>query len=310
MPGIYRGGKQELLSFEVILGQTLSGLSVAMVLFLIAVGLSIIFGTLNVLNMAQGAVYMLGAYFCFWLTSTLVTIPGTFWLVLIISPLMVALIGGVVEVLLIRRTYGWDIMYQFILTFALILVITDVCKLAWGKEFHSVPTPWPLQGAISIWGTILPTYKLFIIFSGIAVFVALWSFFRYTRWGATIRAITYNAEMMSALGENTPRACSMVFMLGCWLSGLAGTLVAPMSTVIIGMDMTALISCFVIVVIGGLGSLTGAFIGAIALGFLQSFGILIMPELDMVFPFVLMAIVLIARPYGLMGRRIMGKVEL
>ena len=281
----------------------MSGLSGGMLIYLIAVGLSLIFGTLRVLNLAHGALYMLGAYLCVWLTSSFQQIPGMFWWALVLGPLLVALFGGLVEVVLLRRIYGWHFMYQFILTFALILIVGDLAKLLWGGGFHSIKYPWPLRGTIQVAGGTFPLYNLFLVAMGLAVFFGLKALLNFTRLGKVIRGVTYNREVMNALGENVPAIYTVVFMLGCWLGGLGGALATPLVTVTLGMDMTVIIQCFIVVVIGGLGSLTGAFIGALILGLVEAFGIMVMPQLAIAFGFILMAVVLIVRPFGLMGKR-------
>ncbi|MEE9421003.1 MAG: branched-chain amino acid ABC transporter permease [Desulfatiglandaceae bacterium] len=282
--------------------QLLSGMSVGMVIFLIAVGLSLIFGTLQVLNLAHASIYMLGAYLCFWISSMLSQVSGSFWWSLLMAPLLVAMFGGFLEVLLLRRIYGREMLDQFLLTFALILIIGDLCKLAWGVEYHTVDTPWPLDKAIIFGGLVFPRYNIFLILSGPLIYVGLWSLIRYTRLGSVVRAVTYNREMANALGVNVPLVYTGVFMLGCWLAGLGGALVAPMSAVMPGMDMVVLIDCFIIVVIGGLGSISGAFLGSMIFGLVTAFGILVAPRLAIAFGFILMIVVLIIRPWGLMGK--------
>ena len=290
------------MTFQGLIIQLLSGLSVGMVIFLIAVALSIIFGTLRILNLAHGSLYMLGAYLCFWISSTLSQVSGVFWWTLILAPLGVALFGGFLEVLLLRRIYSREMLEQFLLTFALILIIGDLCKLGWGVDYHVVDTPWPLNGPIIFRGILFPRYNVFLILCGPLIYVGLWSLIRYTRLGRVIRAVTYNREMANALGVNVSVVYTAVFMLGCWLAGLGGALVAPMSAVMPGMDMVVLIDCFIIVVIGGLGSLSGAFLGSLIFGLVTAFGILIAPRLAIAFGFILMIIVLIIRPWGLMGK--------
>lgn len=287
---------------ENIIRQFLSGLSLAMVVFITAAGLSLIFGTLRVLNLAHGSIYMLGAFLCYWLTSTFSQIPGIFWLALIIAPIGAALFGGVIEILLLRRIYGLHIMYQWILTFGLVLFIGDICKLIWGVEIHMVSPPWPFQGSANICGVFFPSYNIFVILLGILIFLGLWALLRYTKLGKIIRAATYNSEMVNALGINIPLVYTCVFMVGCWLAGLGGSLMAPMSAVILGMDASIIIECFIIVVIGGLGSTLGAFLGAIIFGLAYALGIVIVPKVAIGLGFIIMAIILIVRPWGLMGR--------
>jgi len=277
-------------------------MSVGMVIFLIAVGLSLIFGTLQVLNLAHASFYMLGAYLCFWISSMLSQLSGSFWWSLLMAPLLVAMFGGFLEVLLLRRIYAREMLDQFLLTFALILIIGDLCKLAWGVDYHTVDTPWPLDKAVIFGGLMFPSYNLFLILCGPLIYVGLWSLIRYTRLGSVVRAVTYNREMANALGVNVPIVYTGVFMLGCWLAGLGGALVAPMSAVMPGMDMAVLIDCFIIVVIGGLGSISGAFLGSMIFGVVTAFGILVAPRLAIAFGFIIMIVVLIIRPWGLMGK--------
>ena len=290
------------MTFQGFIIQILSGLSTGMVIFLIAVGLSLVFGTLRVLNLAHGALYMLGAYMCYWISSVVVQTSGSFWWALLLAPVGVALFGGLVEVLLLRRIYDREHLDQYLLTFALVLVVGDLCKLAWGVEFLLVSTPWPLNGPVFVMGMPFPSYNIFLIFCGPLVFMGLWALIRYTRLGKIIRAITYNREMANALGTNVPLVYTVVFMLGCWLAGLGGTLVVPTSSAMPGMDMVVLIECFIIIVIGGLGSLPGAFLGSLIFGLVNAFGILVAPRLAVAFGFILMIIVLIIRPWGLMGK--------
>jgi len=290
------------MSFQLALLQFMSGLSGGMLVFIIAIGLTLIFGTLKVLNLAHGSIYMLGAFMCFWIVSSFPNVPGIFWWTFIICPLVCALAGGLIDRLCLRRIYDWDVMYQYIITFGLMMIIGDLCKLFWGRGFHSINYPWPLAGSVLLAGIPFPVYNLFLIAAGVLIFFGLWSLLNFTRLGAVIRAVTFNREMAGALGKNVEKIYTFMFMLGSGLGGLAGVLVTPMSTVTLGMDVVVIIQCFIVVVIGGLGSLTGAFLGAIILGLANSFGILFFPRLAIAFGYILLAIVLIIRPYGLMGK--------
>ena len=290
------------MNIEAVWGQVLSGLSVGMVLFLIAVGLSVSFGTLKILNLAHGSIYMVGGFLCYWFTSAFANIPGIFWLTLIVAPITVALLGGLIEIFLLRRIYATEMLYQYILTFGLILIFGELCKLIWGVGYHTVSVPWPVDGKMSVFGLIYPVYNIFLICCGVAVFIGLMALMRFTSLGRIIRAVTFNREIANALGINVPRVYTGVFMLGCWLAGLAGTVMPPMSVVALGTDMAVIIDCFIIVVIGGMGSLPGAFIGAIILGLVNAFGITLLPKLTVAFGFLLMIIVLIIRPWGLLGK--------
>lgn len=290
------------MTWEAFAGQTLSGISVGMVLFLIAAGLSIIFGTLKVLNLAHGSLYMTGSFFCYGVTSFLAQFQGVFWWALLFAPLLVALLGGIIEFFLLRRIYDQEMLYQYILTFALILILGDALKFFFGVGYQTVAAPWPVNGKVLLWGLSFPTYNLFLIACGVAVFIGLMALMRYTALGRNVRAVTYNREMANALGINVPKVYTGVFMLGSYLAGLAGTLMPPMSVVALGSDMAVIIECFIIVVIGGLGSLSGAFLGAIILGLLNAFGIYIIPKLAVAFAFMLMVVILIVRPWGLLGK--------
>lgn len=292
------------MSTEAIIGSVISGLSTGMVFFLVAAGLSVIFGALDIINLAHGSFYMVGTFFCFQSTLWLGSIPGVYWWTVVLAPIGVALVGGLTERVFLRRIYDVHILYQLILTFAFILIVEELCKLIWGVGYHTISVPWPLTGAVSIGGMLFPVYNLFLIGFGIITFVGLEALFQSTGLGKTIRGVTYNREMAGALGINVPLVYTGVFMLGCWLAGLAGTLMAPMTVVKLGSDLDVLLNCFIVVVIGGLGSLPGAFIGATILGLVTSFGIAIVPGLAIVFGFLLMAIILIIRPYGLMGKRV------
>lgn len=285
-----------------ILVQTLSGISVGMVIFLIAVGLSLIFGALRVLNLAHGSLYMIGAYLSFWVASLMPDSDYSFWWTLLLAPLGAALFGGLLEVLLIRRIYQREHVDQFLLTFGLILVIGDLVKILWGVEFNMVQGPSELSGGLEIMGTRFPVYNLFLIGCGIVIYLALSLLMNFTSLGRTVRAMTYERNMVSALGINVPMTYTLVFMLGCWLAGVGGTLIAPIQAVRPGMDIDILIECFIVVVVGGLGSLSGAFVGALLFGILNAFGILLAPRLAIAFGFMLMIVVLVIRPWGLMGK--------
>jgi branched-chain amino acid transport system permease protein len=289
------------MSMEAVLGQILSGVSLGMVWFLIAAGLSIIFGTLKILNLAHGSIYMLGGFLCYHITSTLSTVPGAFWIALLIAPLLTALIGGLIEILLLRRIYSLEMIYQYILTFGLILIVGEVCKMIWGAGYNTVAVPWPFHDTVNLFGLAFPKYNLFLICMGVAVFLGLRFLMMSTDLGGILRAVTHNREMANALGIDVPRVYTGVFMLGCWLAGLAGTLMPPMSVVALGADVSVIIDCFIIVVIGGLGSLSGAFLGALILGLTTAFGLYIIPKLSVAFGFILMIVILIIRPWGLMG---------
>jgi branched-chain amino acid transport system permease protein len=280
----------------------MSGLSVGMFLFLVSVGMSLIFGVTRIVNLAHGSLYMVGAYLMVTLVEVLPDRPWSFWLALLLAPLGVAALGGLIEMGLLRRIYGRDPLMQLILTFGLILVIGTLVLLAWGPDNKSVSRPEALAGSVQIFGQPFPSYYLLVLGLAPAVAVGLWLIFYRTRWGMLIRAATVDREMLGALGVNVAVLYTQVFVFGSWLAGLGGALAAPTVAVALGMDGDVLTTAFVVVVIGGLGSFAGSFISALLVGLLQSFGILIFPAVSIVLLFAIMAIVLIVRPWGLLGR--------
>ncbi len=275
----------------------------AMFLFFVASGLSLIFGVTRMINFAHGAFYMLAAYLAYSLAGSLALGGASFYLAILLASLGVALLGGLVEICLLRRIYRAPELYQLLLTFALVLVISDVVKFFWGTENRMGPSPPGLSGSVVLFGQLFPTYDLLILVLGPSVALALWATFAHTRWGTLVRAATADREMVGALGVNEAWLFTAVFVLGSWLAGLAGALQIPRQALTTVMHANVLVDAFVVVVIGGMGSVTGALLGALLVGILQSLGILFLPRgFDLAIMFVLMAGVLIVRPWGLLGR--------
>ena len=288
------------LSF--VFAQALSGLTTAMFLFLIASGLSLIFGVLRVLNFAHGTFYMLGAYGAYQFVQWLGPGPGMFWVAVLGAALGVAILGGLVERLLLRHLYDREELYQLLFTYALVLVLSDFAKIIWGTQQKGVVRPPELTGAVSLFGATIPYYNLFIVALGLAVAVAFWLVLQRTRMGRLIRAAALDRETLGALGVNVSALYTGVFVLGSFLGGLGGALVAPVRSIVPGMDTEIIVEAFVVVVIGGLGSFWGTFLGALIYGQVLSFGILFFPRFSIFAVFALMAAVLILRPWGLLGR--------
>ena len=288
------------LSF--LFAQALSGFTAAMFLFLIAAGLSLIFGVLRVLNFAHGSFYMLGAYLAYQVVQWASGAPGWFWWAALGAAAGIALLGGLVERLLLQHLYRREELYQLLFTYALVLILSDAAKVVWGTGQLSVSRPPALTGAVRLFGTYLPYYNLFILLLGPAVALAFWLILQRTRVGRLIRAAALDREMLGALGVNVNRLYTGVFVLGSFLAGLGGALVTPVKTVVPGMDVEIIVEAFIVVVIGGLGSFWGTFLGAIIYGQVLSFGILIFPRFSIFSVFALMAVVLILRPWGLLGR--------
>ena len=288
------------LSF--VFAQSLSGLTAAMFLFLIASGLSLIFGVLRVLNFAHGTFYMLGAYSAYQIVMWLGPGPGMFWVAVLGAALGIAVLGGVVERFLFRHLYGKEELYQLLFTYALVLVLSDVAKIIWGTQQKSVSRPPGLTGSVSVWGATIPYYNLFILVLGPALALAFWFVLQRTRAGRFIRAAALDRETLGALGVNVSALYTGVFVLASFLGGLGGALVTPVRTIVPGMDTEIIVEAFVVVVVGGLGSFWGTFLGSVIYGQVLSFGILFFPRFSIFSVFALMAVVLIIRPWGLLGR--------
>lgn len=282
--------------------QLLAAVSYGMMLFLIASGLTLIFGVTRILNFAHGGMFMIGAYLA--VTAGLMlpaNLPG-FLLILLVGLVGLMLLGAAVEVGLLRRIYRAPHEFQLLLTFALVFVIGDAVKLIWGRQDYRLEVPDFLQGASRALGLTFPTYRLFLIGFGLLVAAGLWYILNRTRWGIFVRSATMDRDMLSALGVNTGRLFTGVFALGAGLAGLGGALAAPIFAVGPGLHVQVIIEAFVVVVIGGMGSIGGALVGALLVGLVNAFGVLAFPDLALVMTFALMAIVLVVRPRGLFGK--------
>jgi branched-chain amino acid transport system permease protein len=281
--------------------QLLTGLASAASLFLVASGLSIIFGVTRIVNFAHGAFYMLGAYVAYSLTERFSGALG-FWGGIIMAALVVAALGVLVEMLLLRRIYHAPELFQLLATFGLTLMVEDLVVLVWGPSDLVGPRAPGLKGAIDFFGQRIPSYDLFLIALGPLVLGLLWLIFQRTRWGILVRAATQDRDMVAALGVNQKWLFTSVFALGVFLAALGGALQIPRDAVHHAMDLRIIVDVFVVVVIGGLGSVVGAFIAAVLVSELNAFGILIFPKISIILVFLVMAVVLIVRPWGLLGR--------
>lgn len=280
--------------------QFLNGLVSGMLLFIMAAGLSLIFGQMNVINLSHGAFYLLGGY----IGLTLRVIPqlDNFWLALILAPILVAVIGVAIERFLLRRFYGGHHhLEQVLLTFGIALVASDLIQWNWGAYVESVPPPDLLAGQVPIFGIQFPIYRLSIILFGLLLALILWIFLERTRLGAIVRAGVSDAQMVSGLGINIELVFAGVFALGIALAALAGVIGAPIRSLYPGLDFEILILTVVVVVVGGLGTLKGAFWGALLIGMADTFGKALIPEFSLFLIFAVMAIVLLIRPSGLFG---------
>ncbi len=281
--------------------QLLTGLASASSLFLAASGLSIIFGVTRVVNFAHGAFYMLGAYAAYSATEALQGAAG-FWGGLVLAALAVAAIGALIEMTLLRRIYAEPELFQLLATFGVTLVIEDLAILIWGPSDLVGRRAPGFRGAVDILGHQIPTYDLFLIVLGPCVLALLWILFHRTRWGILVRAATQDRTMVAALGVNQKWLFTSVFTLGIFLAALGGAIQIPRDAVTHTMDLGIIVEVFVVVVIGGLGSIEGAFLAAILVSELNAFGILVLPKISLVIVFLVMIAVLVMRPFGLLGR--------
>jgi branched-chain amino acid transport system permease protein len=281
--------------------QFVTGLASASSLFLVASGLSIIFGVMRIVNFAHGAFYMLGAYVGFTLTAQF-SGPLGFWGGILLAAMVVAAIGTLVEIILLRRIYGAPALFQLLATFGVTLIVEDLVLIIWGpSELLGLRAPG-FKGAVDLFGLPFPTYDLLLIGLGPLVLGLLWLLFRRTGWGVLVRAATQDREMVAALGVDQKWLFTSVFALGVFLAALGGALELPREAASHTMDLQVIIEVLVVVVIGGLGNVPGTFLAAIIVSELNAFGILVFPKISIVLVFLVMALVLVVRPWGLLGR--------
>jgi branched-chain amino acid transport system permease protein len=278
---------------------SLHGLAYAGLLFLVSAGLTLVFGMMNVLNFAHAAMYMLGAYFSY----TLVTTTGLFWPSVIFCPLLLFILGALVERFLLRRVHIHGHLHELLLTFGLAYIITELVKWVWGNYPLAVNITGFLSKSIHLFGIIYPVYRLFVIFCAIMVGVAMALILYKTRLGIVLRASVNDGEMVDVLGINVPLVMMGVFAFGSALSGFAGVIAGPLLSTYPGMAHEILVDAFVVIVVGGFGSLGGAVAASLLIGELQSFGVLLFPKLSLALVYLLMAGVLIVKPSGLFGAK-------
>lgn len=286
-------------SAEFWITQFMNGLQLSMLLFLLSVGLTVIFGLMHFVNLAHGALYMLGAY----LGVSIAKASGSFWLALLGAPLGVVVVGIVLYAGIIRRMRRAGPMSQVLVTFGLIFVIVDLVRIAWGDIALGITVPASLQGPADIFGISYPAYRLFIIGLGAVIMAVLSISLARTPVGAMLRASVENDDMASVLGIDVERLLFVVFCVGCALAGLAGVVAAPVFSATPSMATDILIPTLIVVVIGGLGSLRGAIVGSFIIGFIQTFGAVLVPGVASILIYALLAACLIVRPEGLVPAR-------
>jgi branched-chain amino acid transport system permease protein len=290
-----------------VLSQFMSGLTTAMIYFLIAAGLTLILGVLKIMNFAQGGIYMLGAYTTYSFVKLFGGTDAGFWLTLLIAPTVVAAFFCLLEVFLLRWFYEKPALYILLMTYGILIVTYDLARMLWGWIILTAPMPPMFQQPLEIFGLVFPLYNAFLIVMGFFVFSLIWFIIHKTKLGKTMRAAADDREMTAALGINVPWVFTGVFGLGAWIAAIGGALVAPMAGMAADMGVEAGIIAFVVVVIAGLGSLPGALLASFLVGEVQAFGILILPEFAIAFTYLVMVVVLIIRPWGLFGKPVVIK---
>lgn len=281
--------------------QTTSGLIVGMLLFLVAAGLTLIFGVLKIVNFAHGTFYMLGAYIAY----TVLQFTGSYTLCVLAGGVGMALFGIVFERVLIARVYGANVLMQLLICYAVVLICDDLVKIVWGADFKAMGMPAAFQvPPLFIAGGVVPPFYALLIAVALAIGAGLGLTLALTKIGKIIRAAAHNPGMVSALGINTTLLYSLVFALGGGLAGLAGGLAAPVRSLTPGMGFSILIESFIVTVIGGMGSIAGALIASIVLGLIRSFGTIGFPVFTEELMFIVMIVILVVKPTGLFGREI------
>jgi branched-chain amino acid transport system permease protein len=277
---------------------TLNGVAFGMLLFLLAAGMSLIYGLMKILNLTHGSFYLVGGY----IGLTVVRATGSFVLALLVAAIVIALMGAVIERFFLRR-FHLDELPQTLLTFGFLFIFSDLALWIWGGDPLMLPVPHILTGSLAIGEYAYPYYRLFVIAIGLAIAGALWWFQEHTRLGTMLRAGVDDAEIARALGINVSLLFTLVFAVGAALAALGGVLAGPVLSLYPGADFDTLILAFVVVIVGGLGSLRGALAGALLVGILDNFGKSFFPQFALFTVFVPMAVILVVRPTGLFGRR-------
>ena len=284
--------------------QIFNSLFYASILFLIACGLTLVYGVMRIVNMAHGNLYALGAYVAAWSVGLVAgsVPPAALFLLILVGAAAAALAGAILEPTMLRPLYRRAEEYQLLITFGLLLILEDLLRLVWGPYPLTASALSDALGSVTILGATYPGYNLFVIVIGAVAAAGLWAFVYKTRFGIMLRATSQDMRMAAALGVNVKRVYVQAFAIGCFMAGLGGAVVMPISGAVLGMGVEALILAFVVVVIGGLGSLEGALAGALIVGALRTLGITYFAEVELAVLYLIAAIVLFVRPAGLFGR--------
>jgi branched-chain amino acid transport system permease protein len=289
---------------DILVIQCFNALLYASILFLIAGGLSLIYGVMRIVNLAHGTLYAIGAYMAAWLVGKGVAAGVSPLLLLLLLPVgaaTVGVVGAVMEPTLLRPMYRRAEEYQLLVTFGLLLMLEDAIRFVWGGTPLSADIIMESLGSLRILGARYPTYNLVIIAVGLVSAILLWAFVYRTKFGVLLRATSQDMRMASSLGVNVKKVYVQAFALGCTMAGLGGAIIVPGQAAVLGMGTDALILAFVVVVVGGLGSLLGALIGALIVGVMRTVGIMFFPEIELAMLYLIAAVVLLVRPTGLFG---------
>ena len=282
------------------LSQILVGLSRTTILFIVSSGLSLILGVLRIPNIAHGSLYMIGAFSAYTVIQFLGGGSLAFWAAMVVGPLVVAALGFLLERGFFSYLYDREHLMLLLLTFSFMLILGDLVKIVWGSEYRSITAPPVFRGSAEVFGLPIPYYNLFLLLVGPVIAVFLWLVINRTRIGKIARAAAVDSEMVSAVGIDVGWVFAFTFVLGCFLAGLGGALIAPIVSISLGMDHSLIMEAFLIVIIGGLGNIWGALLGSLIVGLTQSLGILVWPQFGIVFPYLAVVVVLVFRPKGLL----------
>jgi branched-subunit amino acid ABC-type transport system permease component len=288
------------MTADFVIVQGLNGVAYGLLLFLLAAGLSLIFGMMDVVNLAHGSFFMLGAY----LGWTVSRASHNFWLALIVAPIVIGALGVLIEVTLLKRLYRRPLLDQVVLTFGLSFMAIEFVEIVWGTNELVLQPPDILSGQVQILGNTYPVYRLFVIGVGVAIALALWTVERRTRIGAIIRAGVVDRQMVAGLGVNIGAVFTGVFAFGAALAAFGGVVAGPITSLFPGIDAQVLIIALIVVVVGGMGTLTGAFWGGLLIGVAVTFLTVLVPQIALVMTFLVMGAILLVRPNGLFGMKL------
>ena len=282
-----------------VLTQTINGVVFGMLLFLLAAGLTLMLGTMRIVNLAHGSFYLLGGYIGY----TVAQLTHNFLLACLAGLFSIAILGVLTYKTVLEKRFARETLAQVLLTFGMLLIISDVCRWIWGGNPLAIPKPEMLQGTIYLGSIVVPFYRLAVIVIGLVILLFLWLFQEKTKYGAIVRAGVDDAEMAQGIGVNISLVKTLVFSMGALLAGLAGVIGGPFVGLSVGLDIDILLLAIVVVIIGGMGSLRGALVGALLIGLIDSFGKSLLPELSIFTLFAAIVVVLALKPSGLFGTK-------